>query len=100
MTKRAGKSTPEGRHVDALVEIRVAAAPAWEAGEVAVTLWLIKDHDPDKEEWFRWVGEWEKLMDQSGQYRLDGPPRLRRLEDMLASENVGSHRLDLDNLSL
>jgi hypothetical protein len=100
MIRRAGKSTPEGRHVDALVEIRAAAVPTWEASEVAVTLWLIKGHDPDKAEWMHWLSEWEKLIDQGGQYQLDGPLQLCTLDDMRASEYVASHRLDLDQLSL
>jgi hypothetical protein len=48
---RAGKDSSEGRHVDALVEIRVSAAPSWEADKVSVTFWFIKDSDPQPSEW-------------------------------------------------
>jgi hypothetical protein len=43
---RAGRDSVEGRHVDALSEIRVSAVPSWDAEEIALTLWLIKQSDP------------------------------------------------------
>jgi hypothetical protein len=99
MTNRAGKRTPEGDHVNALIEIRVAAQPSWDASEVAVTLWLIKGHDPIPQQWMDLIAKWEKLIDQTGRFKLDGPPRLLRLEDMRASDYVASQHLDLDHLS-
>jgi len=96
---RAGKNSDEGRHVDALSEIRVSGSPSWDAEKVAITLWLIKRGDPAKQDWLRWLAEWVKLIDQTGRYVLDGEPRLRRLEDMHASEYLASHQLDLDHLS-
>jgi hypothetical protein len=99
LKNRAGKDTDEGHHVDALVEIRVTASPSWEADNVAITMWLIKRADPDKERWLYWMTDWVKLIKQTGAYTLDGPPRLLRFEDMRASEYLASQQLDLDHLS-
>jgi hypothetical protein len=96
---KAGKNSDEGRHVDALAEIRVAAAPSWEAGKVAITLWLIKASDPDPVQWPAWVASWVRLIDQTGAYTLDGEPRLTRPEDMRVSDYLASQQLDLDHLS-
>jgi hypothetical protein len=100
LDNRAGKDSEEGRHVDALIEIRAAAAPAWEAPSVAITLWLIKGHDPKSQDWPKFAREWGGLIaDASGVYFLDGLPRVVRLEDMKASEYLDSYQLDLDQLS-
>jgi hypothetical protein len=99
MIAKTGKETPEGAHVNALIEIRVAAQPNWDAKKVGVTLWLIKGEDPDPQEWTRFVPFWEGLIDQKGRFRLDGPPRLLRLDDMRASEYLASQALDMDYLS-
>jgi hypothetical protein len=99
MAERAGKRSPEGAHVDALIEIRVTAQPSWNAKEVGVTLWLIKGDDPDPQEWTKFIGSWEELVDQRGRFKLDGPARLLRLEDMRASEYLASQPLDFDSLS-
>jgi hypothetical protein len=99
MVDRAGKQSPEGAHVNAVVEIRISAEPAWDAAEVGVTLWLIIKDDPAPQQWTKWINEWEGLIDQTGRFKLKGPLRLRRLEDMRASEYVGSYPLDLDHLS-
>jgi len=99
LERRTGKDNDEGRHVDALVEIRVAARPHWDADVVECTVWLIKGHDPDPPHWQKWTDEWATLIDQNGACRLDGPLRVVWLEDMKASEYVASHHLDLDQLS-
>jgi hypothetical protein len=100
LKEKAGKSnSEEGKHVDALSQIRVAANPSWDAEKVAVTLWLIKRDDPDPAQWPKWTAEWVKRIDQTGRYVLDGEPRLTRLEDLRASEYLSSQQLDLDHLS-
>jgi hypothetical protein len=96
---RAGKNNDEGRHVECLSEIRVAASPSWEAEKVSITIWLIKHTDPPNQQWTHWLDDWAKLIDQTGPYTLDGPLQLRFLDDMRASEYVASQPLDLDHLS-
>ncbi|MGH6815747.1 MAG: hypothetical protein ACREC6_08585, partial [Hyphomicrobiaceae bacterium] len=98
--RRAGRNSPEGRHVDALSEIRVTATPSWRDERATITLWLIKKEDPPEQDWTRWISEWENLIDQTRGYMLDGPPRVRFLEDMNAREYLESQHLDLDHLSL
>ncbi|MFZ1104789.1 MAG: hypothetical protein WAN86_18390 [Hyphomicrobiaceae bacterium] len=99
MKSRAGKNSDEGRHVECLSEIRVVASPSWEAEKVSVTIWLIKHSDPPNPQWTHWLDDWAKLVDQTGAYTLEGPLRLRFLDDMRASEYVASQPLDLDHLS-
>jgi hypothetical protein len=99
MKKRAGKDSDEGRHVDCLREIRVAASPSWEAEKVSITIWLIKHSDPPNQQWTHWIDDWSKLIDQTGVYAMDGPVQVRFLDDMHASEYVASQPLDLDHLS-
>lgn len=82
MKKRAGKGNDEGRHVDCLREIRVAASPRWEAEKVSITIWLIKHSDPPNPQWTHWIDDWTKLIDQKGAYTLDGPLQARFLDDM------------------
>jgi hypothetical protein len=96
---KAGKNSDEGRHVDALSEIRVSATPTWDADKVAITVWLIKSTDPNPTQWPAWISHWVKLIDQTGPYALDGEPRLVRPEDMRVSEYLASQQLDLDHLS-
>jgi hypothetical protein len=100
LDRRAGRNSDEGRHVDALIEIRAAAEPAWQAANVAITLWLIKSHDPEPQDWPKFAAEWGGLIaDPGAVYTLDGQPRVVRLEDMKASEYVASYQLDLDQLT-
>jgi hypothetical protein len=96
---KAGKNSDEGRHVDALSEIRVAATPSWETDKVTITLWLIKKCDPDPAQWPIWIAQWVKLICQKDRYILDGEPRVVRPEDMRVSEYLASQQLDLDHLS-
>ena len=100
LKSKAGKqNSDEGKHVDALTEIRVTATPSWAADKIALTLWLIKKGDPDPVQWPRWIAEWVKSIDQTGPYFLDGEPRLTRPEDMRVSDYLASQQLDLDHLS-
>jgi hypothetical protein len=94
------KNSEEGTHVNALIEIRAAAAPAWEGPKVSVTLWLIKGDDPQPNNWQHYAAAWGQLFnDPAGVYTLDGVPRVVRLEDMRASEYLASHHLDWDQLT-
>ena len=40
------KQSPEGAHLRALREIRVRAAPSWDASEVHISFWFVKESDP------------------------------------------------------
>lgn len=94
------KQTPEGAHLRALREIRVRAAPSWDASEVHISFWFIKENDPVgfPAAWSTWADNWIKLFDYNDRLRLE-PPTVCRLEDMTARDYVESDRLDLNRLS-
>ena len=93
----------EGAHLLALREIRVRAAPSWDADQVQLNWWFVKDDDPQDvpADWptlfDRWLALFEQ--DEGGRFRLDAPIACR-LEDMTARDYVDSDRLDLDRLSV
>lgn len=98
-----GKGTDEGALLRALREIRIRAAPDWDAQEVCLTFLFILDADeppptPRDEDQVR---DWLSRVDGAGRFHLDPdlPWRLCFLEDIDAREYVESDRLDLDDLS-
>jgi hypothetical protein len=95
---RAGRQSDEGRHVDALREIRVSAQPDWDANPIHLTFWFIKEHDPNNQNWPHFLAQWEELVDQTGPYRIE-PFNLVDIDDLTARDYLESHRLDYDHLS-
>lgn len=97
---RHNKQTDEGAHLRALREIRVRAAPSWDADKVQLSWWFIKEADPVDVHinWPGFLDHWIALFDQAGRFRLDLPIACR-LEDITARDYVESDRLDLDRLS-
>jgi hypothetical protein len=102
LADRASKQTHEGAHIRALSEIRVRAAPSWDADEVYLTFWFIKEADPPDEEkvdWPTYIDEWMKLISKQGRFRLE-PATALRLEGMTAKDYCESDRLELDRASV
>jgi hypothetical protein len=102
LAKKASKQTDEGAYIQALSEIRVRAAPSWDADEVYLTFWFIKEADPQDTEtvdWPSWMNEWLKLITKQGRFRIE-PPTALRLEGMTARDYCESDRLDLDRASV
>ncbi len=102
LAEKASKQTDEGAHIDALSEIRVRAAPSWEADEVHLTFWFIKEADPEGAktvDWPTWIDKWMKLIGNKGRFRLEQPTACR-LEGMTARDYTDSDRLDLDRASV
>lgn len=95
------KNSDEGRGLRALREIRVRAAPSWDAPDVAVFFWFIRNEDEADFEGKRWVDllkDWLKLAPASGRFSsVDG--LVATLEDLNAKDYVESDPLDLDHLS-
>ena len=102
MVARHNRQTNEGAHLRRLHEIRVRAAPSWEADQVQLSWWFVKDGDPPDipADWPSLLDRWLALFEQKvgGRFRLDAPIACR-LEDMTARDYVDSDRLDLDRLS-
>lgn len=95
------KMSPEGAHMRALREIRVAAAPSWNDQLVHVTWWFIRAAEPEgyRVRWTNMTQDWMKLFDSSGRFRTDYWIACR-LEDLTARDYVESDKLDLDQLSV
>lgn len=98
ITNRSGKTSPEGHHVSALSEIRVAASPSWAADRVDLFFWFIKASEPPNPDWPKWQAEWLKLLSPTTAYpAIEG--LVARLADMTAEDYATSEHLDLDHLS-
>jgi hypothetical protein len=103
LKEKHGKGTGEGALLRAIREIRVRAAPGWDAQEVRLTFLFVlaADEPPPTQGDEKQVAEWLSRMDGSRRFRMDQdlPWRLCFLEDIDAREYVESDRLDLDDLS-
>lgn len=102
LAEKVFKQSDEGAHIRALSEIRVRAAPSWDAQEVYLAFWFVKETDPQDAgtvDWSSWIEEWMKLINKQARFRLD-PPTALRLEGMTARDYCESDRLDLDRASV
>ncbi len=103
MVARHNRQTDEGAHLRALRETRVRAAPSWDARQVWLNWWFVKDDDPQHvpADWPAHLDRWLDLFeqDEGGRFRLDAPIACR-LEDVTARDYVDSDRLGLDRLSV
>lgn len=92
------KQSDEGRGLRALREIRVAARPQWDAHDVELFFWFVRDHGEPSFEGKNWsdlLGAWLKLVPKSGRFTLiEGV--VASLDDISAREYVESDALDLD----
>jgi hypothetical protein len=95
------RNTDEGRGLRALREIRIQAAPQWDAEPVELFFWFIRDTSDANFEGKNWADllkEWLKLVPSSGRFTsVDG--QVATLDDMTARDYVDSDPLDLDHLS-
>lgn len=96
------KNTDEGRGLRALREIRVHASPSWDAPQVDILFWFIRnenDADFEGKSWAELLKEWLKLASVSGRFKsVEG--QVVTLQDMRAADFVDSDPLDLDHLSI
>lgn len=101
MSSKHDKDSDEARVLRALREIRVRAAPAWNADEIALTFWFIRDEDASgfvAEGWDHYLDAWLKRLHTDQRFTsIDGT--IQTLDDLTAREYVESDPLDLDHLS-
>ena len=101
LREKYDKFTEEGNALRALREIRVRAAPSWDATDVELFFWFIRDEtdsDLQRKSWIPLLESWLKLIPANGRFtRVDGAVTL--LEDLTARDYVESEPLDLDYLS-
>lgn len=91
----------EGRALRALREIRVSAAPSWDAAHCTLTFFFVKsgdDVDFEGRSWSAFVESWLRLTPPSGRF-VDIHGHVTALEDLRAADYVDSDPLDLDHLS-
>jgi hypothetical protein len=95
------KESVEGRGLRALREIRVRAAPSWDAAEVEILFWFVRNEEEvifEGKSWPDLLNSWLKLAPASGRFKaVEG--QVVVLEDMTARDYVESDPLDLDHLS-
>jgi len=94
------KGSGEGRALQALREIRVRAAPSWQAAQVDVLFWFIREEDQSDFEgtgWASYLDQWLALVVRGGRFNVHG--QVATLEDLTAKDYVESDSLDLDHLS-
>ena len=72
---RHGRSSSEGRLLEALREIRIHASPSWDAAQVLVQFLFIKDSDPEglEGQWASQVEAWRDLVDHKGRFTIADP---------------------------
>ncbi len=91
---------PEGLLIQSVGEIRVSVSPNWDAEQIAVFLWFILSpaSASPSTDISSYINKWLSLFEASKRYEIQAV--VCRLEDMKASDYVGSDRLDLDQLSV
>lgn len=95
------RESSEGEALRALREIRVQAAPSWDATEIELMFWFIRHEKQDNfqgTEWNQQLSKWLQLISESGRFKSIGGVVVT-LEDMTAKDYVESDQLDLDHLS-
>ncbi|NMQ29139.1 hypothetical protein E4Q23_16055 [Candidatus Accumulibacter phosphatis] len=101
MANKHEKNTDEGHGLRALREIRVLASPSWDAPQVDIFFWFVRnesDADAEGKNWADLLKEWLKLVPTTGRFKsIEG--QVLTLPDMNAGEYVDSDPLDLDHLS-
>lgn len=96
------KATEEGRGLRVLREIRVHASPSWDAPQVDIHFWFVRD-DRDAsfegKSWADLLKGWLRLVPAAGRFTsVDG--QVVALCDITAEDYVDSDPLDLDHLSM
>ncbi len=101
MSSKHHKHSEEGRALRSLREIRVKAAPSWEADEVELSFWFIRNEDEPSFEnkgWHEYTDAWLALVPPQGRFKkVEGV--VQTLDDLTARDYVDSDPLDLDHLS-
>jgi hypothetical protein len=96
------KNSPEGRALRALREIRVRAAPSWDAERVELLFFFIREEeaiDFEGKSWDTYMKDWLDRISATERFdSVDGV--VVTLDDLTARDYVESDRLDLDHLSL
>ena len=101
MSQRHDRQSDEGRTLRSLREIRVRAAPSWDADAVELMFWFVRNDDEpafETEDWEHCLTALPQAQSTSGRFvRVDGV--VLTPDDLTARDYVESDPLDLDHLS-
>ena len=101
MVEKHDKQSDEGRALRSLREIRVRAAPSWDADAVELTFWFIRDDDEpafEPQDWEYCLTALPQPMSTFRRFvRVDGV--VLTLDDLTGRDYVETDPLDLDHLS-
>ena len=100
LQEKHDKITAEGEALRGLREIRVRAAPSWEASEVELMFWFIREEEPASQSGAEesLLSKWLGLIPPFGRFKkVEGV--IVALDYLTARDYVESDRLDLDHLS-
>jgi hypothetical protein len=98
--EKHGKTSVEGDALRALREIRVHAAPAWDADSVTLSFYFLRDDDAasQDQDWSTLLVAWLKLVPAQGRFaKVYG--QVTTYDELTASDYRESDALDLDHLS-
>lgn len=101
MSTKHDKGSDEGRALRALREIRVRAAPSWDADKVELMFWFIRNEDEptfEKQNWSVLLRAWLERVTAKGRF-IEVHGAVQILADLTARDYVESDQLDLDHLS-
>ncbi len=101
ISSKHDKESEEGRALRALREIRVRAAPSWDAESVQLMFWFIRNEDQptfERQGWDVLLQAWLKRVPVRGRFGEVGGAVLT-LDDLTARDYVESDPLDIDHLS-
>lgn len=96
--KEHNKQSDEGAHLQSLREIRVLATPSWDAANVKIKFFFIKDKGPIYPTWEAHVKRWLSMFKECPRFELD-EPLIVELSGISAEEYLNSERFDLDSAS-
>jgi hypothetical protein len=101
MSTKHDKASDEGRALRSLREIRVRAAPSWDAETIRLMFSFIRTEDQptfESQAWDVLLAAWLKRVPAAGRFAtVDGA--VLTLDDLTARDYVESDPLDLDHLS-
>lgn len=100
VVEKHGRTSPEGRALNRLREIRVSASPDWSAQRVHVMFLFVRDEGDAGATEFMWdqlLESWLARIPSSGRFEVEGV--VTTLDRLTAAEYVESDRLDLDHLT-
>jgi hypothetical protein len=101
LSDKHNRQSDEGRALRTLREIRIRAAPSWDATLVELTFWFIRKDDETDFEGKRWdafLAIWQGLIPASDRFEVVNC-FVTELQDLTARDYVESDILDFDHLS-